>query len=81
MVDVWKWQRWTTIFTWIGANAITLYILNQSVAERIVGGDLAASFDGALTKGAGGFFLNILALLLAIMLARFMYRRKIFVRV
>jgi predicted acyltransferase len=81
MVDVWKWQRWATIFTWIGANAITLYILNQSVVERIVGGDLAASFDRALTKGAGGFSLNILALLLAIMLARFMYRRKIFVRV
>jgi predicted acyltransferase len=81
MVDVWKWQRWATIFTWIGANAITLYILNQSVVERIVGGDLAASFDRALTKGAGGFSLNILALLLAIMLARFMYRRKIFLRI
>lgn len=81
MVDVWKWQRWATIFTWIGANAFTLYILNQSVAERIAGGDLAAFFDRTVTKGAGGFFLHIMALLLAIMLARFMYRRKMFVRV
>jgi hypothetical protein len=81
MVDVWKWRRWATIFTWIGANAITLYILNQSVAERIAGGDLAASFDRAVTKGAGGFVLHILALALAIILARFMYQRKIFVRV
>jgi predicted acyltransferase len=81
IVDVWKWQRWATIFTWIGANAITLYILNQSVAERITGGDLATSFDRAVTKGAGGFVLHILALVLAIMLARFMYQRKIFVRV
>jgi len=81
IVDVWKWQRWATIFTWIGANAITLYILNQSIAERITGGGLAASFDRAVTKGAGGFVLHILALVLAIILARFMYQRKIFVRV
>jgi predicted acyltransferase len=81
MVDVWKWQRWATIFTWIGANAITLYILNQTVAERIAGGDLAAPFDRAVADGAGSFFLNILVLLLAIMLARFMYRRRIFLRV
>ena len=81
MVDVWKWRRWTTIFTWIGANAITLYVLNESVAQRIAGGDLAASLDRAVTDGAGGFVLHILALLCAITLARFMYRRKIFVRV
>ena len=81
MVDVWKWRRWTTIFTWIGANAITLYVLNESVAERIAGADIAAAFDRAVTSGAGGFFLHILALLFAIMLARFMYRRKIFVRI
>ena len=81
MVDVWKWQRWATIFTWIGANAITLYILDQTVGERIAGGDLAPSFDRAVTNGVAGFFRHILVLLLAIMLARFMYRRKIFVRV
>ena len=78
IVDVWKWRRWATIFTWIGANAITLYVLNQSVAERIAGGDFAASFDRAVTTGAGGFFLHVLAVLSAILLARFMYQRKIF---
>jgi predicted acyltransferase len=80
VVDVWGWRRWTAIFTWIGANAITLYVLNESVSERIAGGDLADTFDRAVTTGAGGFFLHILAVLCAIVLARFMYRRKIFVR-
>jgi predicted acyltransferase len=81
MVDVWKWQRWATIFTWIGANAITLYILNQIVVSRIAVRRPFASFDRAVTNGAGDFFLYILALMLAILLAHFMYRRKIFVRV
>lgn len=85
-VDVWKWRRWATIFMWIGANAITLYLLNDilnydSVAERIAGGDFAAFLDRVVTKGTGSFLLHILAILFAIMLARFMYQRKIFVRI
>ena len=86
VVDVWRWRRWATIFTWIGANAITLYLLvdildYDSVAERIAGGDFAAFLDNTVTKGTGSFLVHILALLVAIMLARFMYQRKIFVRV
>lgn len=81
VVDVWKWRRWATIFTWIGANAILLYVLNQSVTERIAEGDFTAPLDRAVTNGAGGFLLHVSAVLLAIALARFMYRRKIFVRV
>ena len=56
VVDVWRWRRWATIFTWIGANAITLYLLvdildYDSVAERIAGGDFAAFLDNTVTKG------------------------------
>ena len=45
VLDVWGCRRWTMLFVWIGANAITLYILNnlmdfQEVAARLVGGDM-----------------------------------------
>ncbi len=86
IVDVWGWRRWATIFTWIGANAITLYFLNdildyEAVAARVAGGDFAGWLDRAVAEGTGDFVRHVLALGFAIMLARFMYRRKIFIRV
>ena len=86
VVDVWGWQRWATVFVWIGANAITLYFLNDmldftSFANRFVGGDFANFFDRTVTHGMGGFVAHMLALAFAIMLAGFLYRRKIFLRV
>ena len=43
-------RRWATVFVWIGANAITLYLLGnivnfQRLAARLVGGDVANALD------------------------------------
>jgi len=86
VMDIWGRSAWATVFTWIGANAITLYmagnIVNfQRLAARLVGGDVANALDDYLTKGAGNFLIAALGLALAIALARFLYRRKIFLRV
>jgi len=86
IIDVWGWQRWATIFVWIGANAITLYFLNDvanftTFASRFVGGDLASFLDRAVTQGAGGFVVQTLTLAVAVTLAGFLYRRKIFLHV
>ena len=86
IVDVWGCRRWAPIFLWIGANAITLYFLNDlmnyyDVAARFVGGDFASLLDRFLAQGTGGFAIHMLGLAFAVMLARFMYRRKIFIRV
>ena len=86
IIDVWQWRRWATVFTWVGANALTLYFLNDivsfwSVAARFVGGDFASLLDRVVAQGAGGFVINIVALILAVMLAGFLYRHKIFIRV
>ena len=86
IIDVWGWQRWATVFVWIGANAITLYFLNDmldftSFANRFVGGDVASFLDRTVTHGLGGFIVHMLGLAFAIMLAGFLYRRKIFLRV
>jgi len=85
-VDVWRWQRCATIFTWVGANAITLYLVNEVVgfepfASRFVGGDFASLFDRLVTQGTGSFVTHVLGLVFAVALAGFLYRRKILLRV
>jgi predicted acyltransferase len=86
IVDVWQWRAWATAFVWIGANAITLYFLNnvasfERFAIRLVGGDVGSLLDRALTPGTGRLAAHALGLVLAIVLARFLYQRKIFLRV
>jgi predicted acyltransferase len=86
LVDVWGIKSWTTALVWIGANAITLYFLNnvvdfQQLATRFVGGDVAAWLDWAVTRGAGRFASYIVALAIVIAIAGYLYRRKIFLRV
>jgi predicted acyltransferase len=86
VVDVWGYRLWTTAFVWIGANAITLYFLNnvasfERFATRFVGGDFSRLLDMAITPGAGRFASHVLGLVFAITLAGFLYRRRIFLRV
>ena len=51
------------------------------MAKRFVGGDFAALLDRVVTPGAGTFAVRVLGLTFAILLARFLYQRKIFLRV
>lgn len=86
IIDVWGARRWAKVFTWIGANAIALYFLNelisyQDVASRLVGDEFASRLDRAVAPGTGNFVIALLALSFAVLLARYLYKHKIFVRV
>jgi predicted acyltransferase len=86
VIDAWERRSWATIFIWIGASAITLYFINgivgfQPLATQLVGGDVRSFVDSYLTPGAGSFLEHAVGLLLAVALAGFLYRRKIFLRV
>jgi predicted acyltransferase len=86
IIDTWGVKRWATIFIWIGANAITLYFLNnvmsfERFAVRFVGGDVAILLDQTFTQGTGKLVANAVGLGFAVTLAGFLYRRKIFLRV
>jgi predicted acyltransferase len=85
IVDVWGMKSWAAALVWIGANAILLYFINgivgfEPVAERLVGGDIMDFIDNHVTEGAGLLFTNLAGLLLVVALARFFYRRKIFLK-
>jgi predicted acyltransferase len=86
IIDVWGRSRWATPFLWIGANAITLYFADsiigfEKLAHRLVGGDVGRFFNQLLTPGAGHLLAASVGLLLAVALAGFLHRRKIFLRV
>jgi predicted acyltransferase len=86
VIDVWGKQRWATAFVWIGANAITLYFADsiigfERLAHRLVGGDVGRWLDHSLTIGAGHLVAACVGLTIAVALARFLYQRKIFLRV
>jgi hypothetical protein len=67
-------------------NPITLYLLSSvvgfhAIAQRLVGGSIRGWFDHHVTIGAGGLVVTLVSLLLVVALARFLYVRKIFLRV
>jgi predicted acyltransferase len=85
VVDVWRWQRWTVPFLWIGANALTAYLLVnvvnfEELAARFVGGDFSVFLDAHLVPGTGLLVIALVGLLLPVLLLRFLYQRKIFIR-
>jgi predicted acyltransferase len=80
VVDVWKVQRWATPFVWIGMNPITIYLATnivdfRALAERIAGGPVKAFFGSY-----GELLITCLVLTMSFLLVRFLYRRKIFLR-
>lgn len=85
LIDVWQWQRWCVPFLWIGTNALTIYLADNlidfgAIAARFGGGDLANFLDAHLARGTGGLLLAFITLALPVLLLRFLYQRKIFLR-
>ncbi|HUA38017.1 MAG TPA: heparan-alpha-glucosaminide N-acetyltransferase domain-containing protein [Candidatus Sulfopaludibacter sp.] len=86
IVDVWQWQTWCRPFVWLGMNSITLYLTAGvldgfgQIATRLVGGDVKNLFDVYVATGSGELAISLVGLLLVFWLARFLYQRKIFLR-
>ena len=79
VLDVWKRRRWATMFVWIGTNAIALYVLAglcnfYYLTERFTGEKLE-TINPWLP-----FALHAATLVAVIFVARFLYRRQIFIR-
>jgi predicted acyltransferase len=87
VADVWEKRAWCQPFVWMGTNAITIYLVERllggfnSVAVRLVGGDVQRFVDRHIAKGCGDLLVAAVGLLLAFWFVRFLYQRKIFLRV
>ena len=88
IVDVKKWQAWGQPFLWIGMNPITLYLASnfmggggfQKLAARLGGGSVKLFLNEHVAKGFGDLTVCLIGMLLFIWFARFLYKRKIFLR-
>jgi predicted acyltransferase len=81
VVDVWKYQKWTLPFVWIGMNPITLYLIHNlvdidQIARRFVGGDLNKLYLGRF----GDLAVALVGMAITLAIARFLYQRNIFLR-
>jgi predicted acyltransferase len=81
LVDVRGWKRWATPFIWVGMNPITLYLSHhvieyEKVANWLAGGPVAAAF-GAWEH----VWLALVVVGLSLVVAWFLYSRRIFLRV
>jgi predicted acyltransferase len=80
VIEVWGKRRWALPLLWIGMNPIAIYLARNffdfgALAERLVGGPIK---DGL---GAyGPLLVTLVSMALSIALVRFMYQRKIFLR-
>jgi predicted acyltransferase len=81
VVDVFKFKKWTIPLVWIGANPLMIYLCSafidfHDMAERVVGGPVAAKFGDY-----GELVITTVGILFVFAFARFLYHKKIFLRV
>jgi predicted acyltransferase len=80
MIEIWQWRKWCIPFVWIGMNPITIYLAFHLIsfskyAELVVGGPIKSHL------GTWGDFLVALVVVgMTFALTRFLYQRKIFLR-
>ena len=84
VADVLKLGRWLQPFVWLGSNALAIYMVSNvvnfgSLSERFVGGDVLGALNG-VWGGFGDLSQALVSILLCILLAGFLYRRKVFLR-
>ncbi|HEY5912960.1 MAG TPA: DUF5009 domain-containing protein, partial [Verrucomicrobiae bacterium] len=86
MVDVLQFRAWCQPFVWMGMNSITIYLTANIIggfrplARRFVGGDIRAFLEAHVAQGFGDIMISVVGLLLAFWWVRFLYRRKVFLR-
>jgi predicted acyltransferase len=85
LVDVQKKSAWCRPFVWIGMNPITLYLTSnflgfERLAQRIAGGPVKGFWDTHVASGFGELVITAVGVALFVWFARFLYQRKIFLR-
>jgi predicted acyltransferase len=82
LIDIRGYKKWTTLFVWIGVNPITIYMARNLIdfngpAKKLVGGNIAL-----LVGEQWAYFLaTAVSLAFSLIILRFLYNRKIFIKV
>lgn len=84
LVDVRGWTRWCQPFVWVGLNPIAVYLVARLVsmdnlANRVAGGPVAQGLNGWVPH-LGDMVLALVGIGWCFLLAWFMHRRKLYLR-
>lgn len=84
LIDLRGRRAWAAPLVWIGGNGLTIYLVSRlvdfnKVSAFFVGGEIAAGLN-AWWPGLGGLVLAVAGIVLCVLLCRFLYVRKIFLR-
>ncbi|HMJ88562.1 MAG TPA: hypothetical protein VK530_02035 [Candidatus Acidoferrum sp.] len=85
VIDIKNHRGWCRPFVWIGMNAITIYLIVHVVklhviAQYFVGGEIHSTLE-KVHHGLGALVTALLALGFSFLICRFLFQRKIFLRV
>jgi predicted acyltransferase len=85
VIDIKNHRNWCRPFVWIGMNSITIYLIARAVklediAKCFVGGEIHSGLEN-IRYGLGDLVTALLALSFSVLICRFLYQRKIFLRV
>jgi predicted acyltransferase len=85
VIDVRGIRSWAVPFTWIGTNALAIYLISNIVdfdtlSKRFAGGTMASWFDASLGAHSSDVILALVGLTLCFLICRFLYQRQIFLR-
>jgi len=85
VVDIKNYRAWCRPFVWIGMNSITIYLIVrvvklEDVAKCFTGGEIHSGLEN-MHIGLGDLVTALLALCFSFLICRFLFQRKIFLRV
>ena len=85
VIDVRRIRAWAVPFTWIGSNALTIYLISNVVdfgalSKRFAGGPVAGWLDAHVGAHTGDVLLAVVGLGICFAICRFLHRRQIFLR-
>ena len=84
-IDIKNHRDWCRPFVWIGMNSITIYLIVrcvklEDIAKCFVGGEIHSGLEN-IHHGLGDLVTALLALCFSFLICRFLYQRKIFLRI
>jgi predicted acyltransferase len=85
VIDIKNHRDWCRPFVWIGMNSITIYLIVhfvklRDIAKCFVGGEIHSGLEN-MHHGLGALVTALLALCFSFLICRFLFQRKIFLRV
>ena len=85
IVEVAGWRRWATPFIWIGLNPITIYFAGNVIdwpklAARFAGGEVQKWLNESVHVALGDLVIGLVGVSFCFLLAWFLHRRRIYLR-